>query len=531
MMMSDKEVYLFKKIQLAKQDGALRHEALRKVRKDAEAAKILGRISTNVRQNMLKQVYEGNLGNGGGELPKGPKAGGGCLNITTERSLREFVSRIDAALAGAVDAFDRILYAKVMLYQFFLSFGVDLDFMALFLLIMSGLNSPNIIIRLFTWYGLLSYTVAFCYMSYQVHLKFDKIPRITQNGQAETMLRWFHVVPLTRVCGFLLMYSNERGKQKADVSDLSKSVENEELNESAIKKLSHFKTMINVNMVSSITVSVPTLIISLSQCSDGGMSTNDKVTTGFALFQAITSLALSFIAMTIDGWDQKCMDVVSRAELLAQKKIAERQVREHLLRYYERIRGHLTQLCGDLQDGNTSSRQKQIEVKSEYNQMMRNYDTADPVQIEAEIVTILKTITELEKGAQNSDLDDILANALEDLRVQLRTVNKNVVEQKLYEDNPKANHLFQHLTFLLRTLKATYISGTHGPIGRKDGSMPLEDDVKKKRMEASAIALEQDILEHYQELLHMDARLADKLKKAESWYGFDVQVRANQPFF
>lgn len=431
MMMSDKEVYLFKKIQLAKQDGALRHEALRKVRKDAEAAKILGRISTNVRQNMLKQVYEGNLGNGGGELPKGPKAGGGCLNITTERSLREFVSRIDAALAGAVDAFDRILYAKVMLYQFFLSFGVDLDFMALFLLIMSGLNSPNIIIRLFTWYGLLSYSVAFCYMAYQVHQKFDKIPKITRNGQAETMLRWFHVVPLTRVCGFLLMYSNERGKQKADVSDLSKSVENEELNESAIKKLSHFKTMINVNMVSSITVSVPTLIISLSQCSDGGMSTNDKVTTGFALFQAITSLALSFIAMTIDGWDQKCMDVVSRAELLAQKKIAERQVREHLLRYYERIRGHLTQLCGDLQDGNTSSRQKQIEVKSEYNQMMRNYDTADPVQSEAEIVTILKTITELEKGVQNSDLDDILANALEDLRVQLRTVNKNVVEQKL----------------------------------------------------------------------------------------------------
>merc|ERR1712012_61573 len=99
------------------------------------------------------------------------------------------------------------------------------------------------------------------------------------------------------------------------------------------------------------------------------------------------------------------MDVVSRAELLAQKKIAERQVREHLLRYYERIRGHLTQLCGDLEDGNSSSRQ-QIEVKSEYNQMMRNYDTADPVQIEVEIVTILKTITELEKGAQNSDLDD-----------------------------------------------------------------------------------------------------------------------------
>lgn len=135
--------------------------------------------------------------------------------------------------------------------------------------------------------------------------------------------------------------------------------------------------------------------------------------------------------MTIDGWDQKCMDVVSRAELLAQKKIAERQVREHLLRYYERIRGHLTTLCGDLQDGNTSSRQKQIQVKSEYNQIMRNYDTADPVQNEAEIVTILKTITELEKGAQNSDLDDILANALEDLQVQLRTVNKNVVEQKL----------------------------------------------------------------------------------------------------
>ena len=98
-------------------------------------------------------------------------------------------------------------------------------------------------------------------------------------------------------------------------------------------------------------------------------------------------------------------------------------------------------------------------------------------------------------------------------------------------ERSKDEQLYEHCTFLLEKLKATFLGGTHGPLGRMDGSWTVADTVKKERMEASAVVFQADILESFTELYGRNRALADKLKKTQAWYAFKVSKEAHGTFF
>jgi len=98
-----------------------------------------------------------------------------------------------------------------------------------------------------------------------------------------------------------------------------------------------------------------------------------------------------------------------------------------------------------------------------------------------------------------------------------------------YCEKSKAKQHFQHLTFLLENLKATYVC--INMVGRKDGSMSPEDTVKKERWEASATALKEDVLADLRELVHINPRLAADLKRTQPWFDFGLEVQEDKPVF
>jgi hypothetical protein len=263
-------------------------------------------------------------------------------------------------------------------------------------------------------------------MSRKVYQAWDRSPKVV-HGQVETMFRWYHVVPLTRVLGFIVMYSVEGDSHTVPPANPDQDRDHPE---SAIVKLSHFNTMIIVNMISTLTVSIPTLFIGTSRFLDGGMLTNEIVISSFALFQAGTSLTISLISMTLPGWTRKCIDVVSAAETLEERKIADRANRTQLLQYYSKIRDILMNLARDLNPNNDSSaRRMWSEVRAQHVQLNRFHDQDDPIQMEVEILALLEPVVSIERD--DPDLDEKLIFLATDVSVKLREVNQKVIEQKL----------------------------------------------------------------------------------------------------
>lgn len=412
-----------------KRSGVEDWEAIQKLGTQPKLQRILSRMNKAQKKRLVDQVYSAPASaGGGGVLPSsGPKVKNKNLTITTESSLNEFESAVDEGLLEAVRTFSKWKFAVVMLYQFFLSFGVDLDFMALILLIMDGLTATNVIVQIFSIYALISYVVAFFAMCYKVCQKWDQEPRALGDGQVETKFKLYHVIPLTRVIGFITMYSVEGGEQKR-THDFDEE-EDEDVPQSAVDKLSHFNTMIIVNMLSTLTVSIPTLFIGSSKFAEGGMSTSEIVMASFALFQAGTSLTISFISMTLPGWTKICIDIVAEADKLQEMKTKDKENRIQLNKYYSKLRGILQNLVMNLREKNSTPRQMLSEVRTQHNQLKRTYDKNDPVLIEKDIMKLLDPISTCDP--LNPELEDLLQNLLTDVSVNLRTVNQKVIEQKV----------------------------------------------------------------------------------------------------
>jgi len=311
---------------------------------------------------LLHMVYQEEQSDAGGtRIPKTPTVKNEVAAITTERTLVQFENAVDKGLMDAVSKFSVAQYAAVMLYQFFLSFGVDLDFMALILLIMDGLTAENVVVQIFSYYALISYTVAFCAMIYKVKKSWDQKPKVLDDGQVTSVFRWYHVLPLTRVVGFITMYAVESD----DIPQ--KQQDSESIPQNAVDKLSHFNTMIIVNMLSTLTVSIPTLFIGISRFSEGNMPQNEVIISAFALFQAGTSLTITFISMMLPGWTRICIDTVAEADTLELKKQQDKENRIQLYRYYSRLRTLCQRLARDLGNDKSSVKQKLREVKQQKN--------------------------------------------------------------------------------------------------------------------------------------------------------------------
>jgi len=422
------EQTILRELTQLKKSGVADWEALHQLGMQPKLQRILSRMNKAQKQGLVDQVYSAPVNGGGSVLPSGPKVKNKNLTISTETTLNEFESAVDEGLLEAVATFSKWKFAVVMLYQFFLSFGVDLDFMALILLMMDGLTAINVIVQIFSIYALVSYVVAFCAMCYKVYQKWDEEPRALGDGQVETKFKFYHVVPLTRVVGFITMYSVEGGerppKRGHDFDE-----EDEDVPQSAVDKLSHFNTMIIVNMLSTLTVSIPTLFIGSSKFAEGGMSTSEIVMASFALFQAGTSLTISFISMTLPGWTKICIDIVAEADKLQEMKTKDKENRIQLNKYYSKLRGILQNLVRDLSNKNSTPQRLLTEVRTQHNQLKRTYDENDPVLIEKDIMKLLEPISK--SDALNPELDELLQNLLTDVRVNLRVVNQKVIEQKV----------------------------------------------------------------------------------------------------
>lgn len=410
-------------LQQAKEQNVPEWDAYKALARQKELQKILNRMSGQEKTKLLHMVYQQEQSVAGGtRSPTAPTVRNEVAAITTETILVQFENAVDKGLMDAVSKFSVAQYAAVMLYQFFLSFGVDLDFMALILLIMDGLTAVNVVVQIFSYYALISYFVAFCTMIYKVCNSFEEEPKAMEDGQVSTLFRWYHVVPLTRVVGFITMYAVENDDKPNQQQDSQLIPQN------AVDKLSHFNTMIIVNMLSTLTVSIPTLFIGISRFSEGNMPQNEVIISAFALFQAGTSLTITFISMMLPGWTRICIDTVAEADTLELKKQQDKENRIQLYRYYSRLRTLCQRLARDLGNDKSSVKQKLREVKQQKTELSRTYNEEDPIEFEKTLMSILTPVVELDPLAE--DMEDALLELHTDVKVVLRQVNEKVIEQK-----------------------------------------------------------------------------------------------------
>jgi len=190
--------------------------------------------------------------------------------------------------------------------------------------------------------------------------------------------------------------------------------------------------MIIVNMLSTITVSIPTLIISMFTFMGGTeLSTTKIVLTSFGLFQASTSLAISIISMVVPGWSRFCVDTVIQSERLEQRKISEREVREKLLKYYLRVKNYLLEFCGTLGNDSQTGRTKYAAVHATYMKMMATYNSNDPIPAEESILQIMESLLQLDNPDIRTIGDDEVEGAKQEADAYLRIYANAVIDQKI----------------------------------------------------------------------------------------------------